>query len=341
MPIPWKELQAARKVIKLARKEKRKAERKAIRTERRRKAEESSKSRRRTSSSSESSTSSSSSALSSSPPRKRSKRSVTPQAKETAVGEPQRPQQSQARDTAVGEPGRPQQPKSPEVKVVATKPAPRRERQVELSRAKETATIPPLPQRPSTPPPPPPQQKRPAAKAEPLGEKREAANKHESSNEGSFPAVNIQGRIKKGIKVKIPVENRRPARERLGSPVHRKREEVVEKLRELASAGSSSAEAKGAEATSPPPRGPEANRHRRTSKEYPSVLDQEAYAVIPVHLDDFKIINEVVERMQILRHPTLRKEIITLRNVFLRRLNDQALGPEAVEVVQTYCRERK
>ena len=340
MPIPWKELQAARKVIKLARKEKRKAERKAIRTERRRKAEESSKSRRRTSSSSESSTSSSSSALSSSPPRKRSKRSVTPQAKETAVGEPQRPQQSQTRDTAVGEPGRPQQPKSPEVKVVATKPAPRRERQVELSRAKETATIPPLPQRPSTPPPPP-QQKRPAAKAEPLGEKREAANKHESSNEGSFPAVNIQGRIKKGIKVKIPVENRRPARERLGSPVHRKREEVVEKLRELASAGSSSAEAKGAEATSPPPRGPEANRHRRTSKEYPSVLDQEAYAVIPVHLDDFKIINEVVERMQILRHPTLRKEIITLRNVFLRRLNDQALGPEAVEVVQTYCRERK
>ena len=341
MPIPWKELQAARKVIKLARKEKRKAERKAIRTERRRKAEESSKSRRRTSSSSESSTSSSSSALSSSPPRKRSKRSVTPQAKETAVGEPQRPQQSQTRDTAVGEPGRPQQPKSPEVKVVATKPAPRRERQVELSRAKETATIPLLPQRPSTPPPPPPQQKRPAAKAEPLGEKREAANKHESSNEGSFPAVNIQGRIKKGIKVKIPVENRRPARERLGSPVHRKREEVVEKLRELASAGSSSAEAKGAEATSPPPRGPEANRHRRTSKEYPSVLDQEAYAVIPVHLDDFKIINEVVERMQILRHPTLRKEIITLRNVFLRRLNDQALGPEAVEVVQTYCRERK
>ena len=341
MPIPWKELQAARKVIKLARKEKRKAERKAIRTERRRKAEESSKSRRRTSSSSESSTSSSSSALSSSPPRKRSKRSVTPQAKETAVGEPQRPQQSQTRDTAVGEPGRPQQPKSPEVKVVATKPAPRRERQVELSRAKETATIPPLPQRPSTPPPPPPQQKRPAAKAEPLGEKREAANKHESSNEGSFPAVNIQGRIKKGIKVKIPVENRRPARERLGSPVHRKREEVVEKLRELASAGSSSAEAKGAEATSPPTRGPEANRHRRTSKEYPSVLDQEAYAVIPVHLDDFKIINEVVERMQILRHPTLRKEIITLRNVFLRRLNDQALGPEAVEVVQTYCRERK
>ena len=340
MPIPWKELQAARKVIKLARKEKRKAERKAIRTERRRKAEESSKSRRRTSSSSESSTSSSSSALSSSPPRKRSKRSVTPQAKETAVGEPQRPQQSQARDTAVGEPERPQQPKSPEVKVVATKPAPRRERQVELSRAKETATIPPLPQRPPTSPPPP-QQKKPAAKAEPLGEKREAANKHESSNEGSFPAVNIQGRIKKGIKVKIPVENRRPARERLGSPVHRKREEVVEKLRELASAGSSSAEAKGAEATSPPPRGPEANRHRRTSKEYPSVLDQEAYAVIPVHLDDFKIINEVVERMQILRHPTLRKEIITLRNVFLRRLNDQALGPEAVRVVQTYCRERK
>ena len=340
MPIPWKELQAARKVIKLARKEKRKAERKAIRTERRRKAEESSKSRRRTSSSSESSTSSSSSALSSSPPRKRSKRSVTPQAKETAAGEPQRPQQSQTRDTAVGEPERPQQPKSPEVKVVATKPAPRRERQVELSRAKETATIPPLPQRPPTSPPPP-QQKRPAAKAEPLGEKREAANKHESSNEGSFPAVNIQGRIKKGIKVKIPVENRRPARERLGSPVHRKREEVVEKLRELASAGSSSAEAKGAEATSPPPRGPEANRHRRTSKEYPSVLDQEAYAVIPVHLDDFKIINKVVERMQILRHPTLRKEIITLRNVFLRRLNDQALGPEAVEVVQTYCRERK
>ena len=345
MPIPWKELQAARKVIKLARKEKRKAERKAIRTERRRKAEESSKSRRRTSSSSssESSTTSSSSALSSSPPRKKSRRSVTPLGILTAVGEPQRPQQSQARDTAVGEPERPQQPKkSPDVEVelevVATKPAPRRERQVELSRAKEAATIPPLPPRPATPPQ---QQKKPAAKPEPLGGKKEAANKRDSSNERSFPAVHVQGRLKKGIKVKIPVENKRPARERLGSPVHRDREEVVEKLRELASAGSSSAEARGAEAISPPPRRAEANRQRKTTKEYPSVLEQEAYAVIPVHLDDFMVINEVVERMQTLRHPALREEIITLRNVLLRRLNDQALGPEAKRAVVSYCRERK
>ena len=171
----------------------------------------------------------------------------------------------------------------------------------------------------------------------------------------------MQGRLKKGIKVKIPVENKRPARERLGSPVHRNREEVVEKLRELASAGSSSAEARGAEAISPPPRraeatpppargaeaipppagGAEADRHRRTTKEYSSVLAQEGYVVIPVHLNDFRIVNDVVERMQTLRHPTLRDELVTFRNMLLRRLNDQALGPEAQRVVQSYCHKRK
>ena len=130
---------------------------------------------------------------------------------------------------------------------------------------------------------------------------------------------------------------KKPAKERLGSPVKPDREEVIERLRGLAAAGTSS----GAEARPPSPRGAEADRHRRATKEYPSVLEQEAYAVVPVHLSDFRTINDVVERMQTLRHPTLRNEIVKFRNVLLRRLNDQALGPEAQRLVQSYCHKRK
>ena len=330
MPIPWKELEAARKLIKLDRKEKRRAERRKIRAERRKKAEESSaaskssgsrgrnRGRQALSSTSDSSSSSSSSALSSSPSRKRSRRSATPP---VVVGEPpQRPQQ-------------PQQPKSPEVKVVGSKPAPKRERQVEVSR-KEAGKIPPLPLPVAQPPPPavpppPQQQKKPAAAVEPIRE------------------VEVQGRIKRGLQVKVTNpeaearsadhSRKKPAKERLGSPVKPDREEVIERLRGLAAAGSSSS----AEARPPSPRGAEADRHRRVTKEYPSVLEQEAYAVVPVHLSDFRTINDVVERMQTLRHPTLRNEIVKFRNVLLRRLNDQALGPEAQRLVQSYCHKRK
>ena len=315
MPIPWKELEAARKLIKLDRKEKRRAERRKIRAERRKKAEESSaasgsggrnRGRQALSSTSDSSSSSSSSALSSSPSRKRSRRSVTPQARGTVVGAPERPQQ----------------PKSPEVKVVGSKPAPR----------KEAAKIPPLPVAQPPPPavpPPPQQQRKPAAAVEPIRE------------------VEVQGRIKRGLQVKVTNpeaearsadhSRKKPAKERLGSPVKPDREEVIERLRGLAAAGSSS----GAEARPPSPRGAEADRHRRATKEYPSVLEQEAYAVVPVHLSDFRTINDVVERMQTLRHPTLRNEIVKFRNVLLRRLNDQALGPEAQRLVQSYCHKRK
>ena len=330
-------------MLKQHKREEKRAKRKAEKAQR---AEESS-SRRRISSSSSSSESSTSSAADPSPRRspspKRSKRSATPQ------------------------------PPREEIEVVATKPAPR-EGQRLVERAREAATIPPLPAPPAAPtrpPTPPPQQRKPAAKVEPLGGKREASR--DSSNERSFPAVHVQGRIKRGIQVKIPVEgeNRRPAKERLGSPVRRdRREEVIEKLRELAAAGSSSgaeaippprraevippprraevtppptrgcAASRGAEATPQPARGAE-DRHRRTTKEYSSVLSEEAYALVPVHLDDFKIVNDMVERMQTLRHPTLRNELITLRNMLLRRLNDQALGPEATRVVQSYCHGRK
>ena len=158
------------------RKEKRRAERRKIRAERRKKAEESSaaskssgsrgrnRGRQALSSTSDSSSSSSSSALSSSPSRKRSRRSVTPQARGTVVGAPERPQQ----------------PKSPEVKVVGSKPAPR----------KEAAKIPPLPLPVAQPPPPavpppPQQQKKPAAAVEPIRE------------------VEVQGRIKRGLQVKV------------------------------------------------------------------------------------------------------------------------------------------
>ena len=323
-------------MLKQHKREEKRAKRKAEKAQR---AEESS-SRRRISSSSSSSESSTSSAADPSPRRspspKRSKRSATPQ------------------------------PPREEIEVVATKPAPREgQRSIENSRAREAATIPPLPAAPAAPtrpPTPPPQQRKPAAKVEPLGGKREASR--DSSNERSFPAVHVQGRIKRGIQVKIPVEgeNRRPAKERLGSPVRRdRREEVIEKLRDLAAAGSSSgaeaippprraevtppptrgcAASRGAEATPQPARGAE-DRHRRTTKEYSSVLSEEAYALVPVHLDDFKIVNDMVERMQTLRHPTLRNELITLRNMLLRRLNDQALGPEATRVVQSYCHGRK
>ena len=342
MPIPWEKLVAARKLIKLDRKQKRKEKRAAIREERRRRAEESSRSRRRTSSSRESSTTSSSSVLSSSPSRKRSRRSVTPpQASEVAAGAPKRPQPppscSVTPPVVVGEPPQrpqqPQQPKSPEVKVVGSKPAPKRERQVEVSR-KEAGKIPPLPLPVAQPPPPavpppPQQQKKPAAAVEPIRE------------------VEVQGRIKRGLQVKVTNpeaearsadhSRKKPAKERLGSPVKPDREEVIERLRGLAAAGSSSS----AEARPPSPRGAEADRHRRVTKEYPSVLEQEAYAVVPVHLSDFRTINDVVERMQTLRHPTLRNEIVKFRNVLLRRLNDQALGPEAQRLVQSYCHKRK
>ena len=317
MPIPWKELEAARKLIKLDRKEKRRAERRKIRAERRKKAEESSaaskssgsrgrnRGRQALSSTSDSSSSSSSSALSSSPSRKRSRRSATPP---VVVGEPpQRPQQLQ-------------QPKSPEVKVVGSKPAPR----------KEAAKIPPLPVAQPPPPavpPPPQQQRKPAAAVEPIRE------------------VEVQGRIKRGLQVKVTnpeaearsVDHSRKgsAKERLGSPVNRDREEVVEKLRELA-AGSSS----GAEARPPPPRGAEADKHRRTATRNVTVLHEEAYAIIPIHLDDFRVVNDLVEQLQFLRHPNLREDIITFRNVLLRRLNDQALGPEAQRAVTSYCRTR-
>ena len=163
--------------------------------------------------------------------------------------------------------------------------------------------------------------------------------------------------MKRGLQVKVTNQEaearstdqgcKRPAKERLGSPVNRDRGEVIERLRELAAAGSSTgAEAippppRGAEAISPPPRGVEADKHRRTTEEYPSVLEQEAYAVVPVHLSDFRIVNDVVERMQTLRHPTLRDELVTFRNMLLRRLNDQALGPEAQRLVQSYCHKRK
>ena len=319
MPIPWKELEAARKLIKLDRKEKRRAERRKIRAERRKKAEESSaaskssgsrgrnRGRQALSSTSDSSSSSSSSALSSSPSRKRSRRSATPP---VVVGEPpQRPQQ-------------PQQPKSPEVKVVGSKPAPR----------KEAAKIPPLPLPVAQPPPPavpppPQQQKKPAAAVEPIRE------------------VEVQGRLKRGLQVKVTnpeaearsadQSHKRPAKERLGSPVNRDREEVVEKLRELA-AGSSS----GAEARPPPPRGAEADKHRRTATRNVTVLHEEAYAIIPIHLDDFRVVNDLVEQLQFLRHPNLREDIIKFRNVLFRRLNDQALGPEAQRAVTSYCRTR-
>ena len=328
MPIPWKELEAARKLIKLDRKEKRRAERRKIRAERRKKAEESSaaskssgsrgrnRGRQALSSTSDSSSSSSSSALSSSPSRKRSRRSATPP---VVVGEPpQRPQQ-------------PQQPKSPEVKVVGSKPAPKRERQVEVSR-KEAAKIPPLPLPVAQPPPPavsppPQQQKKPAAAVEPIRE------------------VEVQGRIKRGLQVKVTNpeaearsvdhSRKRSAKERLGSPVNRDREEVVEKLRELA-AGTSS----GTEARPPPPRGAEADKHRRTAARNVTVLHEEAYAIIPIHLDDFRVVNDLVEQLQFLRHPNLREDIIKFRNVLLRRLNDQALGPEAQRAVTSYCRTR-
>ena len=339
MPIPWEKLVAARKLIRLDRKQKRKAERAAIRAERRRKAEESSRSRRRTSSS-ESSTTSSSSVLSSSPSRKRSRRSLTPpQASEATAGAPLRPQAASRRSVTppavVGEPPQrpqqPQQPKSPEVKVVGTKPAPKRERQIEASR-KEAAKIPPLPAAqpalPPRPPTPPQQQKKPAAAAEPIRE------------------VEVQGRIKRGLQVKVSNpeaesrsadhSHRRPAKERLGSPVNRDREEVVEKLRELA-AGSSSG---GSEARPPPPRRAEADKHRRTATRNATVLHEEAYAIIPIHLDDFRVVNDLVEQLQFLRHPNLREDIIKFRNVLLRRLNDQALGPEAQRAVTSYCRTR-
>ena len=332
MPIPWEKLVAARKLIKLDRKQKRKAERAAIRAERRRKAEESSRSRRRTSSSSESSTTSSSSVLSSSPSRKRSRRSLTPpQASEATAGAPLRPQAASRRSVTppavVGEPPQrpqqPQQPKSPEVKVVGSKPAPR----------KEAAKIPPLPLPVAQPPPPavpppPQQQKKPAAAVEPIRE------------------VEVQGRIKRGLQVKVSNpeaesrsadhSHRRPAKERLGSPVNRDREEVVEKLRELA-AGSSSG---GSEARPPPPRRAEADKHRRTATRNATVLHEEAYAIIPIHLDDFRVVNDLVEQLQFLRHPNLREDIIKFRNVLLRRLNDQALGPEAQRAVTSYCRTR-
>ena len=321
MPIPWEKLVAARKLIRLDRKQKRKAERAAIRAERRKKAEESSaasksggsrsrRGRQALSSTSDSSSSSSSSALSSSPSRKRSRRSVTPQARDTVVGAPERPQQ-------------PQQPKSPEVKVVGSKPAPR----------KEAAKIPPLPLPVAQPPPPavpppPQQQNKPATAVEPIRE------------------VEVQGRIKRGLQVKVSNpeaesrsadhSHRRPAKERLGSPVNRDREEVVEKLRELA-AGSSNG---GSEARPPPPRRAEADKHRRTATRNATVLHEEAYAIIPIHLDDFRVVNDLVEQLQFLRHPNLREDIIKFRNVLLRRLNDQALGPEAQRAVTSYCRTR-
>ena len=327
MPIPWEKLVAARKLIRLDRKQKRKAERAAIRAERRRKAEESSRSRRRTSSSSESSTTSSSSVLSSSPSRKRSRRSLTPpQASEATAGAPLRPQAASRRSVTppavVGEPPQrpqqPQQPKSPEVKVVGSKPAPR----------KEAAKIPPLPLPVAQPPPPavpppPQQQNKPATAVEPIRE------------------VEVQGRIKRGLQVKVSNpeaesrsadhSHRRPAKERLGSPVNRDREEVVEKLRELAAGSSSGA---------PPPRGAEADKHRRTATRNATVLHEEAYAIIPIHLDDFRVVNDLVEQLQFLRHPNLREDIIKFRNVLLRRLNDQALGPEAQRAVTSYCRTR-
>ena len=257
-----------------------------------------------------------------------------PQASEATAGAPLRPQSASRRSVTppavVGEPPQrpqqPQQPKSPEVKVVGTKPAPKRERQIEASR-KEAAKIPPLPAAqpalPPRPPTPPQQQKKPAAAVEPIRE------------------VEVQGRIKRGLQVKVSNpeaesrsadhSHRRPAKERLGSPVNRDREEVVEKLRELAAGSSSGA---------PPPRGAEADKHRRTATRNATVLHEEAYAIIPIHLDDFRVVNDLVEQLQFLRHPNLREDIIKFRNVLLRRLNDQALGPEAQRAVTSYCRTR-
>ena len=176
-------------------------------------------------------------------------------------------------------------------------------------------------------PPPPQQQRKPAAAVEPIRE------------------VEVQGRIKRGLQVKVTNpeaearsadhSHKRPAKERLGSPVNRDREEVVEKLRELA-AGTSS----GTEARPPPPRGAEADKHRRTAARNVTVLHEEAYAIIPIHLDDFRVVNDLVEQLQFLRHPNLREDIIKFRNVLLRRLNDQALGPEAQRAVTSYCRTR-
>ena len=93
----------------------------------------------------------------------------------------QRPQQSQA--------------KSPEVEVVATKSAPKRERQVEVSRTKEAAKIPPLPAAPPpppvAPPPPPthPPQQKPAATVD--------------SADKSFPSVRVKNDVKRGLQVKV------------------------------------------------------------------------------------------------------------------------------------------
>ena len=179
-------------------------------------------------------------------------------------------------------------------------------------------------------------------------------SKASSEEKPSFPAVRLKDHLKRGLQVTNPEaearsadhSRKRPAKERLGSPVNRDRGEVIERLRELATAGSSSgAEAiptpREVEAKSPSLRGAEADSHRRTTKEYPSVLEQEAYAVVPVHLSDFKTVNDVVERMQTLGHPTLRNELVSFRNMLLSRLNDQALGPETQRLVRSYCHKRK
>ena len=169
-------------------------------------------------------------------------------------------------------------------------------------------------------------------------------SKASSEEKPSFPAVRLKDHLKRGLQVTNPEaevrsadhSRKRPAKERLGSPVNRDRGEVIERLRELAAAGSSS----GAEARPPPPRGAEADRHRRTATRNVTVLHEEAYAIIPIHLDDFRVVNDLVEQLQFLRHPNLREDIITFRNVLLRRLNDQALGPEAQRAVTSYCRTR-
>ena len=63
------------------------------------------------------------------------------------------------------------------------------------------------------PPLPKPQQKeRPAATVEPLVEKRqESSTKRDSSKERNFPAVHLQGCLKKEIQVEVPVEKERSA----------------------------------------------------------------------------------------------------------------------------------
>ena len=125
-------------------------------------------------------------------------------------------------------------------------------------------------------------------------------SKTSSEEKQSFPAVHVKDHLKRGLQVKVTIaeaevrsedhSRKRPAMERLGSPVNPDRGEVIERLRELAAAGDSS----GAEAKPPSPRGAKADRHRRATKEYPSVLEQESYAVVTFHLSDFRTINDVV-----------------------------------------------